>query len=265
VREFNDPMGSYYADRARDDAQDAAQDEMFAAANQRRRMATLILDAETIYDSRGLSEADALTIVEYAIGRNMDVAKYAATCPALARVVLVGMINADTGDRIVTYDSSLVDIAPTANIDATVMPRDGEADLLTSINRLLGGYSTLAGFNLIRFDIPLLILRSWRHGIAPAPILLRAARQRPWDEGPAIDVMHRLSFGDPRSTYPLAVYGLGLGVGSPKTHGDGSSVADLVASRDGVGLATYCLGDVDVTHALAVKAGVLKPQERKAA
>jgi len=228
-------------------------------------MATLIFDCETVGALSELSNPDLLTVTKYAVRREMDVAKYAATCPALARVVLVGMLNPDTGVRRVAYDRSLVDIGSALDIGAEPVGCDGETDLVAHVHGLMTFYNIIVSFNGSSFDVPLLLLRAMRHGLMPAPILVRAAKQKPWDDSPHIDVMNVLSFGSRFNAYPLAVYGLGLGVGSPKTHGDGSSVADLVASRDGVGLATYCLGDVDVTHALAVKAGVLKPAHAKAA
>lgn len=217
-------------------------------------MSTLVLDTETHCDLSAVSEPDALTLAEAAVKRDMDVATYVATCPALARVALVGLRDVKSGRRAVVYDANLMD-AP--EVDASINAAAGEALLLIALHAVLAKATGLVTFNGRGFDVPLLLLRSMRYGITPAPILTACAWQKPWESRPHVDVMNLLGFGGATGRYGLASYCVGLDVPSPKSGGDGSSVADLIAARDGTGLARYSLGDVESTYRLALKAGAI--------
>lgn len=220
-------------------------------------MATLVFDCETHADLSSLSEPDVLTLAEAAVKREMDTAAYVATCPAMARVAMVGMLTPENDKRLVYYDRLLVDIPILNSVDAAVIACDGESALLVEVHRFIAAHQTLVGFNSLGFDVPLLILRAWRYGITPAPVLLASAKQKPWESRPHIDVLNVLTFGDRRNRYSLATYALGLGVANPKQGGDGGHVGDLIAERNGTDLARYCLGDVEATAALAIKSGAI--------
>lgn len=229
---------------------------------------TFVIDCETsAEDLSWMPKTDVLTLVEAAARREEPVDKYVATCPALAHVVLVGMLNVETGGRCVAYDSRLVDVdAQAADLDGVrLMAAGGEAALLMIVHDLLGKAQRLVTFNGRGFDLPLLLLRAMRHGLTPARIVERSAWQKPWESEPHVDVLARLTFGGATGRYPLAAYGIGLGAGNPKQAGDGAGVSALVEARNGTDLARYCLGDVETTAALAVKAGVLEVAAQRAA
>ena len=83
-----------------------------------------------------------------------------------------------------------------------------------------------------------------------APILWRSAWQKPWEDRPHVDLLHQFTFGGAGGKYPLAAYAIGHGVNNPKSGGNGSHVAQLVADRKGAELLSYCLGDVEATAEL---------------
>lgn len=222
-------------------------------------MTTMALDCETVCDLSGVDEADVLTLVDAANKRDQHIEQFVATAPPLARVVLVGLLNPDTGGRCVVYDAGLLDVDETASelTGVRLLPAGGEAALLAIAHDVIGKASRLVTFNGRSFDLPLLLLRAVRHGISTAQIVRRAVYQKPWEDGAHLDVLSLLTFGGATGKYPLAAYSIAMGVGNPKQHGDGSNVGELVKARNGTALAGYCLGDVAATVALAIKAGAI--------
>lgn len=223
-------------------------------------MTTLVIDCETYADPTAYSDEDQLTLVDAANKRDMEVGKFIACSPPLARLVLVGLLNVETGKRCVVYDGELLH-SPELD-DVVLQPAGGEHGVLVAVHTMLAKASRLVSFNGRSYDLPLLLLRAMRHGVEPAKIVERAAWMKPWESEPHVDVMNRLTFGGATGRYGLGAYAIGLGIPSPKQGGDGTKVAELVKARNGTDLAGYCLDDCAATLALARKAGVLPVEAR---
>lgn len=218
-------------------------------------MNTIVLDIETI--ASPIADADRETIEAMAAKREQDADTFCALCPALARVVAVGLMNVDSGNRRVVFDASLVD-APDKLGDIDLVGHSGEEGVVRSVHGLLkGSAKTLVTFNGRGYDIPLLLHRAVVHGVAAAPIVNAAAWQKPWENRPHVDMLAQLTFGGATGKFPLAAYAIAHGVGNPKTGGDGSHVAELVRQRDGQKLCQYVSDDVEATRALAQRWGLI--------
>jgi hypothetical protein len=138
--------------------------------------------------------------------------------------------------------------------DPTTMVAKGEqleADLLRTfwgMGRFAGVQRIrYCGYNILNFDLPLIIRRSWVLGVQARQVDMR----RYSSEG-VIDLMQLLyHWGNgpgPRSRSLKAVCEM-YGIPNPLPDLDGSKVADM----DDDTLAAYCRNDVEMTRALAQK------------
>lgn len=230
-------------------------------------MATVVLDIETI--AAEIDEADRPLIAAAAAKRGQDVYSFGALCPALARVVAVGMVNPQTGQARAFWDGQALRPDYYRRGDDNVLysnpPDDnwteadcnGERSLLIEVHQVLAHYSTLVTFNGRGFDLPVLIHRAKLHGITPAPIVLACAFQKPWESRPHIDMLSELTIGGAAGRYSLAVYCAAFGIPSPKAEGDGAGVRGLVECGDSDRLCRYVLGDVTATAELARRWGAI--------
>lgn len=190
---------------------------------------TICLDIETVAD---IPEAHASAVARMAEKREQAPETFAALSPMLSRVVCVGMLNLDTGGA--RCPVNLTD----------------EAALLAEVNSVLAKTTRLVTFNGRGFDVPVLIHRSVINGVPVAPVLWAAANQKPWEDRPHVDAMNVLSFGGTVRRYSLEAWAIGYGLANPKSGGDGSCVAEMVAAGDTESLTRYCMGDVETTAAL---------------
>ena len=130
----------------------------------------------------------------------------------------------------------------------------GEPGMLAEFGRLLEAERPLlVSYNGRGFDLPVLALRSLRHGL-PLPYLAGAGEARQVASGaPHLDLCELLG-------------GRGLGldaaarlIGLPGKQGmDGSRVAELHARGDGAALRRYCLSDVVQTGFLLLRIRLLQ-------
>ena len=109
---------------------------------------------------------------------------------------------------------------------------------------------TLIGFNCNSFDLPFLIKRSWKLGVA---VPVGARRGRYWGDD-IIDLRDVWQMGDRQAAGSLDTIAKHLGVGA-KT-GSGADFASLWAS-DRAKAVEYLKNDLAITAAIARKLGVL--------
>ena len=105
--------------------------------------------------------------------------------------------------------------------------------------------SRMCGFNIIGFDLPIIMRRSWALGIEFAPIRLRR-----YSTEPVIDLMQEFyGWGQyPGPKYRgLKTIAKMYGIPVPKEGVDGSQVAEMSKEER----EEYCLSDVEVTWELA--------------
>ena len=107
-------------------------------------------------------------------------------------------------------------------------------------------YQSLGGFNILGYDIPLILVRSMVHNITPK-ILLNLDKYRT----PYVDVMQRLSRNGAMKFKSLDWYCGRLGLGSKND--DPSEVPEMVRAGDYERIRKYCRNDVMMTAKLFKK------------
>ena len=136
----------------------------------------------------------------------------------------------------------------TASAVYTRMDGD-EADVLDYLWDAIRG-RVVVGFNVLSFDLPVLIRRSQLLGVPVPNISLDRYRT------PHIDLLERLSFNGKLTYRSLGFYCRRFGIDVPDSV-SGAQVAALVAANDWPAVAAHCRADVDKTAALAQRLGLL--------
>lgn len=207
-------------------------------------MKTLVLDIETF----SIANADAFLEPVSAPSNYKDEAKIAAYCaerrvellarcaldPDLCRIVAIGLSD-DTGDRV-----SLVE------------DEQDEHGTLCEAWGAIQRADILIGFNLLAFDLPVLIRRSQYLGL-PVP-LLNLDKYRT----PHVDLIERLSFNGKIKAHSLDFYCARFGILSDDPH-DGADIDALVKAGEWDAIAAHCRSDIAKTKALAERLGYLSP------
>lgn len=159
--------------------------------------------------------------------------------PDLARVVAIGIADPVT---------SKVDVL-TAN---TVTE---ELEMLTAAWSLLRGQTTIVGYNVLGYDLPVLLRRSLYLSV-PAPSIQIDKYRHP----SVIDLMQVLSFNGAIKFRGLKFYAKRFGL--PMNDAiNGADVPALVAAGKWDDVCAHVRSDVDVTLALARRIGIV-PQSQ---
>lgn len=121
----------------------------------------------------------------------------------------------------------------------------------------------IAGFNILRFDLPVLIMRSLYLGVEHPAMTIAPA----W-KSPHVDIWERLSLGGARKNVKsLRFYAKRLGI---PIYDDisGKDVAAMVKAGEWEKVRNHCLFDLDLTRAVAERFGFLEqkwvPEDRRA-
>lgn len=207
-------------------------------------MRTIIVDIET----GPLPEAELAQFMptEWALGNIKDPAKIAAAVeakkkawladaaldPLTGRVLAIGCL--ESGEFAVHYD-------------------DNEAALLKAfwahVQETVTGLQRLIGFNCNAFDLPFLVRRSWKHGVA-IPAGLRDGRY--WSRE-VVDLREVWQLGDRQAAGSLDTIAKHLGVGAKS--GSGADFAALWATDRDKAVA-YLRNDLELSALIARRLGV---------
>jgi hypothetical protein len=234
----------------------------------------LIFDIETIGDIAADSRDE---IAALAAGRELVPEAYAALCPPLARVVCVAWRDLAAQQLGAVFDATLCPggtpaalpvedgVPGGAPLTCVLRGCDGEAALLATFGDLVEVHlaqsnGQLVTYNGRGFDLPVLIHRSVKHGVANGRSLLAAAmaesRYRPQRH---IDLMDVVTFGAVSSRWPMSTYAIGYGRRSPKSDMDGARVSAAVHAGRLLDVVRYCAGDVLATAYIYERAACLLP------
>ena len=104
----------------------------------------------------------------------------------------------------------------------------------------------LGGFNIIGYDLPVILVRSMIHNIKP----VRKFRLNKYNHN-VEDVMYRLCNGDLPKAKSLDYYVMMLGIGKKTLKGE--EVESLYKDGKWDVIEEYCKKDVELTKALALK------------
>jgi 3'-5' exonuclease len=161
--------------------------------------------------------------------------------PDLCRIVAVGWSHEDGRD-------SGVEVARNT---------DQERALLAEIWFSAAKIDRLVGFNLLAFDLPVMIRRSQYLEVEIPSTVLNLDRYRT----PHVDLMERLSFNGKIKAHSLNFYckRFGIEVDDPST---GSDIDALVRAEEWDAVAAHCRADVNKTSQLAERLNLIQPVQR---
>jgi DNA polymerase III epsilon subunit-like protein len=128
---------------------------------------------------------------------------------------------------------------------------DEEGTLLQRVWKAVRESQTIIGFNVLGFDLPVLIRRSQYLGLQAPSINLDRYRT------PHVDLMERLSFNGKLRYRGLDFYCKRFGIQVEDAH-KGKDIAELIAAEDWQAVANHCLADLNKTQALAARLGFLR-------
>lgn len=129
-----------------------------------------------------------------------------------------------------------------------------EADMLNLLWKQVAVDPVLIGFNLLSFDLPVLIRRSQYLGVDVPPIVGNLDKYRT----PHIDLMERLSFNGKIKAHSLGFYCKRFGITVPDTT-NGADIDAMVKADDWAGIEAHCRADVRKTRLLAERLGLVQP------
>ena len=223
----------------------------------------LVFDIETIAD---LTPATHDAVAALAQGRDMTPEHYGSLCPPLARVVCIAWFDLATQSLGALFDATLhagtaqqsIDVedgcgAARAALRCALQAYEGEAQLLRAFGQQLVRHLAQANAQVVTyngrgFDLPVLVHRAIKHGVAEGrDLLVKAARDNRYNPVLHIDLMDVVTFGGAAPRWPMAAYAIGFGLQSPKHDMDGSEVWPAVQAGRILDVVRYCAGDVLAT------------------
>lgn len=210
-------------------------------------MSQLILDVETY----GLAEAADFLEPPTAPSNYKDETKIAAyiekaKAESLARCALdVDLCRIVCAGWVADGDGVRVAVAKDAH---------QECDLLRTLWSLIGAHAQIVGFNVLGFDLPVLIRRSQYLGVETVGLSLDRYRT------PHLDLMEFLSFNGKLKYRSLDFYCRRFGIDVVDDH-NGKDIDALVKAGDWDAVAAHCRADLTKTRRLAERLGVLSAVE----
>jgi uncharacterized protein YprB with RNaseH-like and TPR domain len=184
-------------------------------------------------------EKIAAKIAEAEVNHKRNFIENAALDPLTGRVVAIGLLHHSTREFV-------------------VIGHDDEARTLAefwSVCRaeIVNG-TRLVGFNILQFDLPFLLRRSWKHRV-PVPLGLR--RGRYWSDELS-DLRELWQLGDRQARGSLDCIAKHLGVG--EKNGDGKEFARLWV-EDRTKALGYLRNDLELTGKIAEALGCVSARE----
>jgi predicted PolB exonuclease-like 3'-5' exonuclease len=205
----------------------------------------VVLDIETcaLADADGFLEPvaapanykDPEKIRAYQDEKRAELLGRCALDPDLCKVVAVGMWADQGAPEVWSLDED----------------DDDEEQLIGRAWTAIRSAQTVVGFNILGFDLPVLIRRSQYLGIAVPFINLDRYRT------PHVDLMERLSFNGKLRYRGLDFYCKRFGIAVEDAH-SGRHIAELIAGGDWDAVVKHCQADVIKTRALAERLGYMQ-------
>lgn len=177
---------------------------------------------------------DPVKIAAYIEERRVAQLQKAGLEPDLCRLVAIGFEHDDGRGDVLTAN------------------RQPEFVMLQELWRAVSAAPAILGFNILEFDLPVLIRRSQYLGLQPPAAAINLDRYRT----PHVDLMQRLSFNGKLTMRSLDFYCKRFGIEVADPH-SGKDVEALVAAGDWSAVAAHCRADLVKTRALAERLGIL--------
>jgi uncharacterized protein YprB with RNaseH-like and TPR domain len=180
---------------------------------------------------------DPAKIQQYCEEKRVELLSRCALDPDLCRIVAAGWSHDgnDVGVEIATHENQ-------------------ERGLLEELWFAILKSDAVIGFNVLAFDLPVMIRRSQYLGVSVPELNLDRYRT------PHIDLMERLSFNGKIKAHSLDFYCKRFGIDVPDEH-SGKDVDALVKAGDWNAVAAHCRADITRTKALAARLGYINISE----
>jgi DNA polymerase III epsilon subunit-like protein len=170
--------------------------------------------------------------------------------PFTGRIVVLAMVNPDTGRGYVWYEKTDERVEETSSDGLFRFIGDKEAVFLTEFWKAIARFQRFVTFNGRSFDGPFLMLRSATLGI---PVTKNLAGYR-YSLRPHTDLLDVITFFGASRKWNLDFACKAFGIESPKEHGmDGYSVGPYYRAGRLREIALYCRRDVEATARLFQK------------
>lgn len=175
----------------------------------------------------------------------------AALDATTGRVVAIGMAEYDGVSSIIDCDGpGMPALAP------ALAEGDGIAAFWQAIEKCMRDQMPIVGFNILHFDLPFLVRRSWMLGI-PVPMGVRKGRY--WADS-FIDLMQVWGFYG-RDMVKLNTVALALGLGGKVTEANGEAVSGADFHRlwreNRLAAEAYLRQDVQLCSSIAMRIGAV--------
>lgn len=209
----------------------------------------LVIDIETIgKDFESLDEISKEYLLKFAESEDdIRAAKEGlGFSPLTGEIVAIGMLNPDTNNGAVYYQSPEVAQEPLKE-DGIEYIADTEEGILRRFWEAVKHYDKIITFNGRGFDAPFIMLRSAVHKIKPTKELM--PNRYNLSHTDLIDLL--TFYGAVRRKFSLHMWCKAFDIKSPKEEGvSGYEVNDLFKSGQYLRIAKYCVGDLYATKEL---------------
>lgn len=216
----------------------------------------LVFDIETVgYEFDTLSESQQEYILRYAeqekdeIKREEkieDAKRYLSLYPFTAKIVAIGMLNTESENVMVLYESEQKEEWKAEERKATYKSMN-ETEMISYFWDCVKKVDKIITFNGKNFDVPFIMLRSALLKIKPSRNLIKSK----YDSSNHIDLLEQLTFYGITKKFNLDFYCHAFGIQSPKSKGiTGMEVKELYKAGRIKDIAVYCGEDVRATYNL---------------
>ncbi|MCX7798654.1 MAG: ribonuclease H-like domain-containing protein [Melioribacter sp.] len=216
----------------------------------------LVFDIETIgYEFETLSESQQEFLLRYAeqekdevkkVEKIEDVKRYLSLYPFTAKIIAIGLLNTETENTVVLFESSESDEWVSDEKKTKYKPLP-EVEMIKFFWDCVSKVDTVITFNGRNFDIPFIMLRSALLKIRPTKNLLKNR----YDSTSHIDLLEQFTFYGITKKFNLDFYCHAFGIESPKSKGiTGMEVKELYKAGRIKDIAIYCGDDVRATYEL---------------
>lgn len=214
----------------------------------------MVFDIETVAIDGAAELADAISapanykdpekIAAYIIEARRAQLERASLYPWTARIVALGTID--------MTDVEEVSICPSEVEERQAIDRFWQRATYSDVG--IEVLRPLVGFNVLKFDLPVLMARSRLLGVRYPKVDLT-----PWKSKHVVDLAWELTFGQPREIQlrSLKWFAKRFDLPSDDTV-SGADIAGLVAAGNWDAVRAHCLSDIRTTKALAERLGVIK-------
>ncbi|MFH1195066.1 MAG: ribonuclease H-like domain-containing protein [bacterium] len=216
----------------------------------------LIFDIETVGDEfETLSESQQEYLLRY-VEKEKDeelkeekkdeAVRFLSLYPFTAKVVAIGMLNAETEKTLVLYEDKKED-EWVVEEKKTKYRSYSEEKILKTFWEYAKKAERVVTFNGRNFDIPFLMMRSAMLKIKPSKNFMGYR----YDITKHVDLLEQLTFFGATKKFNLDFYCRSFGIESPKSHGvSGMEVKELYKAGKIKDIAIYCGDDVRATFEL---------------